>query len=53
MIVDVCLIGHEWLALQRLLHRLDALFVLLESKEGDTLLVKDLGIVTVVFSCFF
>ena len=44
MVVDVGLVRHVWFCLQCLLHRSDALFVLLEGKEGDALLVEDLWV---------
>ena len=44
MVVDIGFVCHVWLCLQCLLHRSDALLVLLEGKEGDALLVKDLWI---------
>lgn len=44
MIVDVSLVSHVWLSLERLLHRSDALLVLLEGEKGDALLVEDLRV---------
>ena len=44
MIIDVCLIGHEWIVLKSSLHGLDALLVLLKGKVSETQLVKHLSI---------
>ena len=52
MVVDVCFVGHERLGFQGKLHCLDTLLVLFEGKVGDSLLVEDLRIVTVVLESF-
>ena len=48
MVVDIGFVCHVWLCLQCLLHLSDALLVLLKGEVGDSLLVKDLWIVTIV-----
>jgi hypothetical protein len=44
VIIDVRLIGHEWIVLKSSFHGLDALLVLLKGKVSETQLVKHLGI---------
>jgi len=49
MVVYVRNIGDVRIVLEGLLHGFNALFILFISEKGNTLLVEDLGVVTVKF----